>query len=145
MWLTTEISLSVIKMMNMFGKSFSKLSVSTLWSKNVGRCYFSEMKRTIEKKLVDKFNPKHLEVINESHMHSRGPESHYKIIIVSDLFSGEDHVGKHRLVNECLSGELKNKVHALSIIAKTPEQWDKSQEVPPSPTCQGGSKRKSSQ
>ena len=31
--------------------------------------------------------PEHLEVLDESHMHSRGLETHYKAVIVSPLFA----------------------------------------------------------
>lgn len=46
---------------------------------------------------------------------------------------------RHRLVNEVLSHELQNGVHALSIVAKTPSQWEEStKEVEKSPACRGG-------
>jgi BolA protein len=32
--------------------------------------------------------PQHLEVMDESHMHSRGLETHYKAVIVSEQFTG---------------------------------------------------------
>ena len=33
--------------------------------------------------------PEHLEVLDESHMHSRGLETHYKAVIVSEAFEGK--------------------------------------------------------
>lgn len=43
------------------------------------------------------------------------------------------------MVNEALSLELQNGVHALSIVAKTPTQWEEStKSVSPSPACRGG-------
>lgn len=42
-------------------------------------------------------------------------------------------------MNEILKEELQNGVHALSIVAKTPKQWEESvKEVEPSPNCRGG-------
>lgn len=43
------------------------------------------------------------------------------------------------MVNDMLKDELSNGVHALSIVAKTPEQWASSDKnVEPSPNCRGG-------
>lgn len=55
-------------------------------------------------------------------------------------------VGRHRLVNTILADELSQSgpIHALSIDAKTPEQWLQQQQqsnstmVEPSPPCLGG-------
>jgi stress-induced morphogen len=43
---------------------------------------------TIETKLTDALHPDHLEVINESHMHSVAPgsETHFKVLVVSPTF-----------------------------------------------------------
>lgn len=43
---------------------------------------------SIKKKLIDFLNPSYIEVINESYMHnvSKGSETHFKVIVVSDLF-----------------------------------------------------------
>ena len=49
------------------------------------------------------------------HMSPSG-ETHFKVIIVSDVFEGKILIDRHRLVNECLAIELSEKgVHALSI------------------------------
>ena len=42
----------------------------------------------IETVLHATFAPTHLEVHNESHMHSAGQESHFKVVVVSDAFEG---------------------------------------------------------
>lgn len=43
---------------------------------------------SIKKKLIDFLNPSYIEVINESYMHNvpKGSETHFKVIVVSDLF-----------------------------------------------------------
>ena len=42
----------------------------------------------IETVLHATFAPTHLEVHNESHMHSAGKESHFKVVVVSGAFEG---------------------------------------------------------
>lgn len=100
------------------------------------------MHARIHDKLVEAFSPAALEVINESHMHS-GPatESHWKVVVVAEGFTGVPLLGRHRRVNEALAAELAGGVHALSIHAYTPSQWaDRGGEIPSSPPCRGGSK-----
>ncbi len=97
------------------------------------------MQQQIETKLSQALPCSHLEVINESHMHSRGEESHFKVIVVSPEFEGKRLLQCHRRVNEILADELANHIHALAIHTYTPAQYDE-QVVPDSPKCLGGSK-----
>ena len=102
------------------------------------------VRQTILKKLTEAFKPVHLDVINESYMHNvpKGSETHFKVIVVSDMFIKKPLIQRHRLVNDMLKDELNTGVHALSIQAKTPEQWSESNhKVSESPKCMGGSKR----
>ena len=94
----------------------------------------------IHNKLSEQLNPIHIEIINESYMHNvpKGSETHFKVVVVSDKFKDVKLIGRHRLVNELLAQELQTGVHALSIVAKTPEQWDQNQNVEKSPACRGG-------
>ena len=72
----------------------------------------------------------------------KGSESHFKVVIVSAQFEGQALLSRHRAVNALLSEELEGPVHALSIKAKTPKQWDQTGGlVDASPQCLGGSKR----
>ncbi|KAF7995348.1 hypothetical protein HCN44_006455 [Aphidius gifuensis] len=86
----------------------------------------------IRKKIEDALKPCYFAVYNESYMHNvpKGAETHFKVVVV------------HRIINGLLEDELKNGVHALSIEAKTPAQWEESSKiVSPSPTCLGGFKK----
>ena len=96
----------------------------------------------VKKKLLDKFIPSHLEIINESYMHSvpKGSETHFKVVVISDLFKGQNLLQRHRNIQECLQEEMKGGVHALSIVAKTEEDWTKNNTIAKSPACLGGSK-----
>ena len=85
-----------------------------------------------------------LDVVNESFKHNvpAGAESHFKVTVVSAAFGGEKLLARHRRVNAVLAEELAGPVHALSISAKTPEQWEKrGAKVHETPNCLGGSKR----
>ncbi len=83
------------------------------------------------------FQPTHLEVLNESHMHSRGDETHYKAILVSEQFAGLNAVKRHQKVYGLLGG-LMGEFHALALHTYTPQEWSKLGAVPDSPTCAGG-------
>jgi len=83
--------------------------------------------------------PSHLQVLDESHMHSRGVETHYKAVLVSDQFEGLNSVKRHQKVYATL-GDLMGQFHALALHTYTPQEWDKVGVAPASPTCAGGSK-----
>jgi BolA family transcriptional regulator, general stress-responsive regulator len=80
----------------------------------------------LREKLLQAFQPARLEILNESHLHvghgsSPGTgESHFRVLVVSPLFSGKSRLDRHRLVNEALAAELKGGVHALAIKAYAP-------------------------
>ena len=97
----------------------------------------------IRSKIGDALRPAVLEVFNESYKHSvpKGSESHFKVVVVSDQFEGKSPIERHRLVNHVLKDELSGSVHALSIQAMTPAQWDRDQTIRSTPNCQGGSKK----
>ncbi len=98
---------------------------------------------TIEAKLNERLHPLHLEVVNESHMHSvpAGSESHFKVLVVSEQFAGKNLLARHRLINEILAEQLAGQVHALALHPLTPDEWfDKGGRAPDSPPCHGGSK-----
>jgi BolA protein len=100
------------------------------------------MQQTITSKLEEAFSPEHLEVINESHMHNvpEGSESHFKVVIVSDIFRDKMLVARHRMVNKALEQELKSGIHALALHTMTMEEWFEKGKVAESPLCEGGSK-----
>ena len=101
--------------------------------------------QTITSKLQEAFQPEHLEVINESHMHNvpEGSESHFKVVIVTDDFQDKMLLARHRLVNKVLEEELSGGIHALALHTMTMEEWFKKGGVPESPLCMGGDKAKS--
>ncbi|ETN63481.1 bolA [Anopheles darlingi] len=91
--------------------------------------------------LSQELSPVHLEVVNESYMHNvpKGSETHFKVLVVSPQFEGLPLIKRHRLVNDIVKTQLAGDfVHALSIVAKTPQQWDPNYTLEPSPNCKGG-------
>ncbi|MEE2776004.1 MAG: BolA family protein [Acidobacteriota bacterium] len=95
----------------------------------------------IEAKLSSSLAPSHLEVINESHMHSVAPgsESHFRVRVVSETFAGKRLVARHRAVNQLLNDELAGPIHALALETLTEEEWVARGGVGrESPDCQGG-------
>ncbi|MDY7561427.1 BolA/IbaG family iron-sulfur metabolism protein [Pseudomonas sp. 10B1] len=94
------------------------------------------MQQRIEATLAA-FQPQHLKVLDESHMHSRGLQTHFKAVLVSDQFTGLNAVKRHQRVYAAL-GDLMGEFHALALHTYTPEEWAKIGAAPDSPTCAGG-------
>jgi len=80
----------------------------------------------IREKLLVGLEPTRLDIINESEMHAghrNSPgtgESHFRILIVSDAFSGKSRVERHRMVNALLADELAGRIHALALKTYAP-------------------------
>jgi stress-induced morphogen len=96
----------------------------------------------IEGALRARFFPTHLVVEDESHLHAGPPrETHFRVVVVSAEFAGHTSVERHRLVHAALTHELSSGLHALSVRARTPAEWDADgATAPASPPCHGGSK-----
>lgn len=82
----------------------------------------------IREKLIEAFQPLHIEVINESSNHHvpQGSETHFLIVVVSDSFEGESRIERQRRVHLVLGDELRNGVHALSQRLMTVQEWEAS-------------------
>ena len=101
------------------------------------------VQQTIESKITAELQPSHLEVVNESHMHSvpPGSESHFKLVVVSERFAGRTRVARHQMVNRILADELERHLHALSMQTHSAAEWrDRAGSVLESPACLGGGK-----
>ncbi|OOF51372.1 BolA family protein [Rodentibacter trehalosifermentans] len=91
-------------------------------------------------KIHTEFRPHFVAVENESHLHSsgRGADSHFKFVIVSDIFEGMSRVQRHQKVYQLFADDLKNGIHALALHLYTKEEWTLLGEVfPTSPNCSG--------
>lgn len=85
------------------------------------------IRANIEQKLAAAFSPRQIEVINESHLHAGHQEhfdgtgeTHLRLRIVADAFSGMSRVERHRAINALVADELAGGVHAFAIEAAAP-------------------------
>ena len=80
----------------------------------------------IHARLTAAFAPDVLQIQDDSEKHRghggwrEGGETHFRVNIVSEAFSGKSRLERHRLVNAALAQELADRVHALAIAAKAP-------------------------
>ena len=95
---------------------------------------------SIKSKIMDKlntvFNPSFIDLINESHMHSvpENSETHFKLIIVSDLFKDLSLVQRHKKVFESL-GVTMDKIHALPMSTYDLNEYESNPKIIDSPEC----------
>ncbi|MCZ6885602.1 MAG: BolA family transcriptional regulator [Alphaproteobacteria bacterium] len=84
----------------------------------------------ITRKLKEGLETAHVVVVDESHLHQGhagspdGGESHFRVEVVSGHFIGKSRIDRQRLVHGILADELEGPVHALSIIARSPDEAD---------------------
>ena len=101
------------------------------------------VQQDIERQLQDTFTPEFIEVENESHQHNVPPDSetHFRVVLVSEQFTGSTRVARHQQVYAALSAQMQGPVHALALHTYAPEEWKlREQATPDSPECLGGSK-----
>ena len=71
--------------------------------------------------------PVRLELIDDSALHAghagaRDGGGHYRLLIVSEAFSGSPTVKRHRMVFDALGELMRSRIHALSIQSLTPNE-----------------------
>lgn len=82
----------------------------------------------IETTLRQAFVPQHLAVEDESARHAGHAGAatgggHFRVLIVSDSFRGQDPVARHSAVYAALGSAMKSEIHALALRTLTPEEW----------------------
>jgi BolA protein len=89
------------------------------------------MQDRIREKLAHGLQPLRLDVVNESGHHAGhagddgSGESHFRVMIVSSEFSGKNKIERQRIVYGLLAEEISHSIHALSIKAMTPEEYNR--------------------
>lgn len=82
----------------------------------------------IRDRLTAAFAPVRLDIVDElvqhaGHAGSRpGGETHFRVIIVSAAFAGQNRVARQRAIHGVLADELAHRIHALSLTALTPAE-----------------------
>jgi BolA family transcriptional regulator, general stress-responsive regulator len=76
--------------------------------------------------LEQAFAPTTLEIVDDSAKHAghAGARSggHYRVKLVAEAFRGHSSLERHRLVYAAVAPLLSGSVHALNIVARTPEE-----------------------
>ena len=84
--------------------------------------------QTIRQRLEAAFSPSLLELTDESHLHighaGNQGGGHYRAHIVSAQFAGMNRVGRQRAIQQALYDLYPSQIHALSIRAQTPEEYE---------------------
>jgi len=52
-----------------------------------------------------------------------GDNTHFETLVVAKEFEGKRQIARHQLIYKCLGGLVGNEIHALSIRALTPDEW----------------------
>ncbi len=81
----------------------------------------------ITERLQAALSPTSLTVDDESHLHAghagaKSGKGHFAVHIVSEAFTGQRPLARHRAVYDALGDYTTTDIHALSISAKTPAE-----------------------
>lgn len=81
----------------------------------------------IRQRLQQALNPESIEIEDESHKHAghagaRSGGGHFNVRVVSQQFEGKKLLERHRMVYDAVGDAMQSEIHALSIVAKTPEE-----------------------
>ena len=71
--------------------------------------------------------PARLEIVDQSALHAghegaKGGGGHYRMTIVSPMFSGHGTLKRHRLVYDALGMLMEREIHAMSMTTQSPEE-----------------------
>jgi BolA family transcriptional regulator, general stress-responsive regulator len=76
--------------------------------------------------LQERLHPLKLEIRDDSAAHAGhvggGGKGHFRLLIVSEMFSGKTLVQRHRLVHDALAPLLESDIHALVLRTRSPDE-----------------------
>lgn len=98
------------------------------------------MAEQIEARLREAFDVDQLRLVNESHRHTRGPDSHWNVVLVTTAFEGQARLARQRAVYAALGEAVMGRIHSVTMRTLTPQEWQDAggQVDNPAPACQGG-------
>ncbi|MCC5857968.1 MAG: BolA family transcriptional regulator [Ectothiorhodospiraceae bacterium] len=84
--------------------------------------------RMIRERMHDALAVQQLEVVDESHLHAghagaRDGRGHFRVLVVSDAFADKSPLQRHRLIYEAMGDAMETDIHALTIQAMTPQEY----------------------
>ena len=89
----------------------------------------------IRSRLQAAFEPDELEIVDDSHRHAghagaRDGRGHFNVRIRSQHFSGRKTVERHRMIYAALGSLMQTDIHALGVIALSPDDSESSKAPP---------------
>ncbi len=89
----------------------------------------------IRSRLQAAFQPDELEIVDDSHRHAghagaRDGRGHFNVRIRSPHFSGKRTVERHRMIYAALGSLMQTDIHALGVIALSPDDSESSKAPP---------------
>lgn len=70
--------------------------------------------------------PRSLEIVDDSASHAghAGARAggHFRVTLVAEAFRGRSRLERHRLVYDAVAPLMRDRVHALNIVARTPDE-----------------------
>jgi BolA family transcriptional regulator, general stress-responsive regulator len=82
----------------------------------------SEIRATLQRELT----PTSLEIVDDSARHAGHAGAreggHFRVTLVSSAFQGRPQLERHRLVYAAVAPLMGRGIHALNIVARTPEE-----------------------
>ena len=91
----------------------------------------SSLRNKLQVVLSTEFNPEYLEIRDDTDKHKNhmniqhSKETHFTVFIVSQFFQSMNRIERHRRIMLPFEEVFKNQLHALSIKAFTPEEYQK--------------------
>ena len=71
--------------------------------------------------------PASLEILDDSAAHAGHAGAreggHFRVTLVSEAFRGRSAIERHRIVYAAVADLMKSDIHALNIVARTPEEF----------------------
>lgn len=82
----------------------------------------ARLRATLEREL----SPVTLEIIDDSAKHAGHAGAreggHFRVALVAEAFRGRSQIERHRIVYSAVAGLMGRDIHALNILARTPEE-----------------------
>jgi BolA protein len=89
----------------------------------------------IRSRLETAFEPEELDVVDDSHRHvghagARDGRGHFQVRILSRRFAGKRTLERHRMVYAALGPLMQTDIHALGLVALSPDDAESSKGTP---------------